>query len=78
MSIDGHIYIADMADRLDRAQHTIRQWLGRQDFPSELQPQREGGRNKIFWTEDQLAGMQAYADDREANRGTWGRSAATS
>lgn len=67
------IYIAEMANELGRAEHTIRQWLNRDDFPKELEPDREGGRNKIFWTRDQLEGMQAYAAEREANRGSWGR-----
>lgn len=76
MSDNGRIYIADMAGQLERAEHTIRQWLGRSDFPRALEPQREGGRNKIFWTEDQLGGMRAYADERERQRGSWGRASA--
>jgi hypothetical protein len=76
MSIDGHIYISDMASLLDRAEHTIRQWLARDDFPAALKPSREGGREKIYWTQDQLAGMKNYAEERAARRGSWGRAPA--
>lgn len=78
MSADGRIYIAEAAEELGRAEHTIRQWLGRADFPDALKPSREGGRNKIFWTLDQLRGLHDYADEREAQRGTWGRGSAAS
>lgn len=77
MSEADRIYISDMHELLGRAEHTIRQWLGRSDFPPELCPEREGGRNKIFWTHAQLAGMKIYAAEREAQRGWHGGSTAT-
>lgn len=73
MSDNGRIYIAEMASILGRAEHTIRQWLKREDFPASLKPDQEGGRNKLFWTSSQTNGMRDYAAERDAARGSWGR-----
>lgn len=67
------IYIDDLAKKLGRAPHTIRQWLKRKDFPRELKPSREGGREKIFWLPSQLSGLESYAQERMNNRGSFGR-----
>lgn len=73
---EGRIYIAAMAERLERAEHTIRQWIKRDDFPAELRPEEEGGRHKLFWVEDQLEGLRQYAAERDSMRGSFGRATA--
>lgn len=70
------IYIDDIAVRIGRAAHTVRQWVRRPDFPAALAPGLEGGRNKLYWTEDQVQGLRAYAAERESLRGDFGRTAA--
>lgn len=73
---DDRIYIDDLAQRLGRAPHTIRQWLHRRDFPRDLKPRREGGREKIYWVDGQLDGLMAYAAERMQRRGSFGRASA--
>lgn len=73
------IYIDAMALRLDRAVHTLRQWIREaekspadaQVMPANLLPLRQGGRGKIYWTEEQARGLERYAADRAARVG-WG------
>lgn len=77
MSADELLSIDDLAFRLRRAPHTIRQWLKREDFPESARPQKEGGRGKLVWTPDQLDEIKAYANERDAARG-WPGSAAAS
>lgn len=77
LMVDDRIYLGEMAEHLDRAEHTIRQWLREKvrepnntdNLPDELVPDREPPRNKIFWTRAQLVGMRAYALEREGRRG---------
>jgi hypothetical protein len=72
----NRIYIREMADRLDRAEHTIRQWLAEKRrepekdgaIPDELLPDR-GPRGVIFWRPDQVDGLVVYARTRAARRG---------
>lgn len=68
------IYIEEMASLLDppRAVHTLRQWLRERALPKDLQPQREGGRQKIFWTRPQVDGLKAWAIKRASRRGWQG------
>lgn len=73
MTTPGRYYIDDLASHLGRAPHTIRQWVKRPDFPDDLKPAAEGGRNKLFWTDGQLPGLERYADERESLRGSFGR-----
>lgn len=61
------IYIEKMAELLDRAVHTVRQWI--KELPPELQPQREGGRQKIYWTRDQVDGMKDFSEQKLDKRG---------
>lgn len=75
MSEDDRIYIEELADKLERAPHTIRQWIKRSDFPQELRPSSEGGRNKLYWQSHQISGLETYASERAKNRG-FGRAAA--
>lgn len=75
MTTEGPIYIGDLANRLSRAEHTIRQWTKRSDFPDAIKPQAEGGRGKLFWTESQMEDLEAYAAERDAARGSFGRTA---
>jgi hypothetical protein len=58
-----------MAARLSRAPHTLRQWIREGCLPSHLLPEREGGRKKIFWREDQVEALRQFADEREQRRG---------
>lgn len=69
----SRIYIAELAAMLEprRAVHTIRQWVAQGLLPDHLQPGREGGRDQLFWTADQVEGIQAFARERDARRG-WG------
>lgn len=71
-----HIYVTDLAKRLFRTAHTIRQWIIRDDFrafseayPIDLMPSKEGGRGKIFWVEEQVAGIEAFAQSISSERG---------
>ncbi len=73
MAIEGHIYIADMANCLGRAEHTLRQWVKREDFPHHLKPQVEGGRKRLYWQTHQVAGLEVYAAQRSSARGSFGR-----
>lgn len=76
MTTESPIYIGDLANRLGRAEHTIRQWTKREDFPDALKPDTEGGRHKLFWVESQMPGLQAYGEERDAARGSFGRTTA--
>lgn len=69
MDDDTKIYIEEMSDLLNRAPHTIRQWIGRGELPAKLKPQREGGRQKIYWVEDQVDGLREFAKQKSARRG---------
>lgn len=71
--VDEQIYIAELSRILGRAEHTIRQWLARADFPADLQPSREGGRGKLYWSAADVPGLRDYAAVRSANRGSFGR-----
>lgn len=75
-ALEDRIYIDELARRLGRASHTVRQWVRRPDFPLALTPGSEGGRNKLYWTEAQVPGLRAYADEREQHRGNFGRTSA--
>lgn len=68
---DDRIYIEDLARRLEpkRAVHTIRRWVKDELMPSHLRPQREGGRDRMYWVEDQIDGIQIFARAREERRG---------
>lgn len=66
---ENHIYIAELATKLGRTEHTIRQWIRREDFPKKLKPKTEGGRNKLYWTPSQLEGLSKYADKRAGAQG---------
>ena len=74
---DGKIYLPEMAAELSRAEHTLRSWLRDKErapqdpdqLPDDLVPHREGGRQRIYWTPDQLHGMREYAAERERRRG---------
>jgi hypothetical protein len=73
-SEDGRIYIEDLSERLNRsglprAVHTIRRWIADDVLPVELRPDREGGRNRLFWRQDQLEGVCDFAREREKRRG---------
>lgn len=80
---EDKVYIEAMAAELVRSVHTLRQWLREKErepanpanLPDELVPSREGGRAKIFWTHGQLAGMRAFAEERERRRGWQGQAA---
>lgn len=64
-----HIYIEEMSKLLDRRVHTIRQWIGGSHLPRKLMPKREGGRRKIYWTEDQVEGLKKFAEERSRSQG---------
>lgn len=70
---EDRLDIVAVSGKIGRAQHTIRQWLKRSDFPSELQPSRVGGREQLMWDKDQIDGLKAYARDRLSMRGSFGR-----
>lgn len=71
METTGRIYIDQLSQRLrpPRAVHTIRQWVNDELLPENLRPGREGGRQVLFWTEDQMPGLQAFVRERENRRG---------
>ncbi len=73
MAIEGHIYISELAAHLGRAEHTLRQWVKRDDFPHHLRPQVEGGRKRLYWQSHQIAGLERYAAQRSSARGSFGR-----
>lgn len=73
-SDSGRVFIELLSKKLGRSTHTIRQWIKRDDFPVDLLPQEEGGRKKMSWTEGQLEGLAGYAELRESQRGSFGRS----
>lgn len=80
--MSDQIDLNHLADLLGRAAHTVRQWVKDAEklkdltgsvpeghLSEELWPKREGGRNKMFWTADQIAGLEAFAQEREDRRG---------
>jgi hypothetical protein len=67
--VDGRIYIGELEQELQRAAHTIRQWVAQGALPAELRPSREGGRQRMYWTVDQLPGLREFAREREQRRG---------
>lgn len=69
MPPDASLSIADLADHLGRAEHTIRRWVNEEALPADLMPSREGGRQKLLWSPSQLLGLERFARDREQRRG---------
>jgi hypothetical protein len=70
-ALPDRIYLDDLSQMLDpkRAVHTIRQWVSQELLPPELMPGREGGRQALYWRPDQVAGLNAFARERESRRG---------
>lgn len=70
-STSDRVYIEALARRLDpaRAVHTIRRWVNEGLLPAHLMPEREGGRERLYWSEGQVDGIQEFARAREARRG---------
>jgi hypothetical protein len=78
---EDRIYIEDLARKpaangqpastglLDRAAHTIRQWVNQGLLPEHLAPAREGGRQRMYWTREQIPGLREFAEEREGRRG---------
>jgi hypothetical protein len=65
------VYIEEMGELIDRAPHTIRQWIREERLPKDLLPEREGGRQKIFWRRSKVEKMKVFAEKQNARRG-WG------
>jgi hypothetical protein len=63
------VSIVELAGRIGKAEHTIRQWLREGVVPAHLLPRKEGGRQKLLWREDQVAGMEEIARERSSRRG---------
>lgn len=61
--------IEQMAKQLERAVHTVRQWIREDALPKDLKPHRLGGRKKIYWKKSQVRGMKRFARERSARRG---------
>jgi len=66
-----NVYIDEMGELIDRAPHTIRQWIREGRLPKRLLPSREGGRQKIFWPRSKVEDMKTFAEAQTARRG-WG------
>lgn len=69
MTSSASISIAQMAQILDRSDVTIREWIRRKVLPEDLRPSREGGRQKLVWSPEQVEGMRAFAEERGSRRG---------
>lgn len=77
MTTADRIYIDEMAKLLDRVPHTLRQWIREAEngtiddgvLPNDLLPHREGGRQRIYWEQNQLQGLRDYAEERAQRRG---------
>lgn len=63
------IPLKTVAERLGKAEHTVRGWVRDKLLPEELRPERDGGRRKLVWREDQMPGLESFAKEREARRG---------
>jgi hypothetical protein len=82
---DGRIYIADMASRIGREEHTVRRWVRESEkvfgyagdvpedqgfLPRDLWPEREtDGRKRIWWRADQIDELKAFATVKGSRKG---------
>lgn len=89
---DGRIYLSEMSSILGRDEHTVRTWIRESEriygmvdhvpinqgyLPRDLWPERESeGHKRIYWTADQLDGLQEYAAMKARRRGWRGASRA--
>ncbi len=86
------IFIAELEEMLARDARTIRCWVrdakrmsilagGAETdgyLPSELWPEREeNGRGRIFWRQDQIDGLKAFAAEKDRRKGWQGASTTT-
>jgi len=62
------IYIGEVAERLNRKPHTVRVWIYQKKLPKALLPKRDK-RNWRYWTEDQVAGLEAWLIEEDIRPG---------
>ena len=65
---EDRVYIASMAERLDRRMGTIRMWERKCLLPDELIPKR-GFRNMRYWTEAQVQQLLDWMRENEMRIG---------
>lgn len=66
---DDQIGIKELAEELDRAPITLRQWLREKSLPRELRPRKVGGRRQLVWRRDQIPALKEFAEEKKARRG---------
>lgn len=66
---DDLIGLRELAELLERAPVTIRQWVRKRALPRELRPKKMGGRKQLVWHRDQVEALQEFAREREKNKG---------
>jgi 3'-phosphoadenosine 5'-phosphosulfate (PAPS) 3'-phosphatase len=77
---EDRIYLPELTEILGRNQRTIRNWIrdserfigtddSKQFLPYHLWPNREGGRQRLYWTPDQIDGLKEFANLKNKLRG---------
>jgi hypothetical protein len=56
---ERRVYITEAARRLDRKIDTLRKWDNQGLYPEGLRPRR-GDRQRRYWTEDQMPGLEEW------------------
>lgn len=62
------LLIGEVADRLDRVSHTVRQWERDKRLPLELIPARDENGWRI-WTEEQVNGLKNWIIEEDIRPG---------
>ncbi len=58
---EGRIYIEELGRLIERSVQTIYMWVRKGELPPELQPEREGGRQKLYWHPEQVDPLKEWA-----------------
>lgn len=62
------LFIGEVAERLDRVPHTIRQWERDKRLPKELHSKRDDNGWR-FWTEEQVEGLKNWLIEADVRPG---------
>lgn len=87
---DPPVFIADMASRIGREEHTVRRWVRESEkvfgyagdvpedqgfLPRDMWPEREeDGRKRIWWRADQIDDLKDFAEVKGRRKGWHGSS----
>lgn len=62
------MYISEVARRLNRVPHTVRQWSRDKRLPKELEPFRDE-KGWRYWTEEQVEALKVWIQEEDLTPG---------